>query len=65
MPGSTGVLWDMDGVLVEDAIAGVQAALNAGMRCIAVTTTNSAGKLAAADIVVESLDQLSEKTFFG
>jgi beta-phosphoglucomutase family hydrolase len=51
-------------VVVEDAIAGVQAARNAGMRCIAVTTTNSADKLAAADVVVERLDELSEEDFF-
>ncbi len=50
-------------VVVEDAIAGVQAARNAGMRCIAVTTTNSAEKLAAADIVVGRLDELSEEAF--
>ena len=50
-------------VVVEDAIAGVQAARNAGMRCIAVTTTNSAEKLAAADIVVSSLNELSDKAF--
>ncbi|UCG24403.1 MAG: HAD family phosphatase [Chloroflexota bacterium] len=51
-------------VVVEDAIAGVQAALNAGMRCVAVTTTNSADALASADIVVDRLDRLTEETFF-
>jgi HAD superfamily hydrolase (TIGR01509 family) len=51
-------------VVVEDAIAGVQAAHNAGMRCVAVTTTNSADALAAADIVVDRLDGLSEEAFF-
>ena len=51
-------------LVVEDAIAGVQAACNAGMRCIAVTTTNSADALAAADIVVDRLDELSEEAFF-
>jgi beta-phosphoglucomutase len=50
-------------VVVEDAIAGVQAARNAGMRCIAVTTTNRADKLAAADIVVDRLDELDEGAF--
>lgn len=50
-------------VVVEDAIAGVQAALNAGMRCIAVTTTNSADKLRAAHIIVNSLDELTEEAF--
>jgi beta-phosphoglucomutase len=50
-------------VVVEDAIAGVQGAVNAGMRCIAVTTTTNAGNLAAADIVVDRLDELSEEAF--
>jgi beta-phosphoglucomutase family hydrolase len=52
-------------VVVEDAIAGVEAAHNAGMRCVAVTTTNSAHKLAAADIIVSRLDELSEEAFLG
>ena len=51
-------------VVVEDAVPGVQAARNAGMRCIAVTTTNEAGALAAADIIVNRLDELSEVSFF-
>ena len=50
-------------VVMEDALAGVGAARNAGMRCIAVTTTNPAEALQAADIVVERLDQLSEDAF--
>lgn len=50
-------------LVVEDAIAGVQAARNAGMRCIAVTTTNSAEKLAAADVVIDRLDELTEEDF--
>jgi beta-phosphoglucomutase family hydrolase len=54
-----------DCVVVEDAIAGVQAARNAGMRCIAVTTTNSADKLSAADMVVSSLEELDEDAFWG
>jgi beta-phosphoglucomutase family hydrolase len=51
-------------VVIEDAVPGVQAARNAGMRCIAVTTTNEAGALAAADIIVNRLDELSEVSFF-
>ena len=50
-------------VVMEDALAGVGAARNAGMRCIAVTTTNPAEALQAADIVVERLDQLEEGAF--
>jgi beta-phosphoglucomutase family hydrolase len=37
-------------VVVEDAIAGVQAAINAGMKCIAITNTNSRQALSEADI---------------
>ena len=50
-------------VVMEDALAGVGAARKAGMRCIAVTTTNPAEALQAADIVVTTLDQLSEDAF--
>ena len=45
--------------VVEDAVSGVEAAHRAGMRCIAVTTTNTATALQAAEIVVDRLDQLS------
>ncbi|MFZ6027890.1 MAG: HAD family hydrolase [Chloroflexota bacterium] len=44
--------------VVEDAIAGVEAARRAGMRCIAVTNTNPVEKLQVADIVVHSLEEL-------
>lgn len=50
-------------VVVEDAIAGVEAAKRAGMRCIAVTTTNPAEALQDADIVVDRLDKLPENAF--
>ena len=50
-------------VVVEDAVVGVKAAQRAGMRCIAVTTTNPADALRNADVVVEGLDTLSEDTF--
>jgi HAD superfamily hydrolase (TIGR01509 family) len=46
-------------LVIEDAINGVAGAKNAGMKCIAVTTTNPAPALALADIVVESLAELS------
>lgn len=46
-------------VVIEDAINGVAGAKNAGMKCIAVTTTNPAAALARADIVVDSLVDLS------
>ena len=50
-------------VVVEDAIAGVQAARNAGMRCIAVTTTHPREQLFEADRVVDSLAQLTVEDF--
>ena len=50
-------------VVVEDAIAGVLGANNAGMKCIAVTNTNSRQALSNADIVVDSLEELSEQVF--
>jgi beta-phosphoglucomutase family hydrolase len=46
-------------VVVEDAVAGVEAARRGGMKCIAVTTTNPADVLTAADIIVGSLDGLA------
>ena len=50
-------------VVVEDAVAGVEGARRAGMKCIAVTTTNPAHTLEAADVVVERLDTLPPDTF--
>jgi HAD superfamily hydrolase (TIGR01509 family) len=50
-------------IVVEDAVAGVEAAVRAGMKCIAVTTTNPAGALTAADIVVGGLDTLPVDAF--
>jgi HAD superfamily hydrolase (TIGR01509 family) len=50
-------------IVVEDAIAGVVAARRAGMKCVAVTTTNPAEKLAGADLIIERLDALPEDAF--
>jgi len=52
-------------VVIEDAIAGVEAAKRGGMKCVAVTTTNPPEALARADIVVERLDRLSVQAFKG
>ncbi len=52
-----------DCVVIEDAIAGVAAAKRAGMKCIAVMTTNPAEALSAADLIVEGLDALPEDVF--
>lgn len=50
-------------VVFEDAVAGVQAAKRAGMRCVAVTTTNPAEALHEADRVVERLSELDASVF--
>ncbi len=50
-------------VVVEDAVTGVEAARRAGMRCIAVTNTNPREALSAADLVVDSLDDLPQDAF--
>ena len=52
-------------IVIEDAIAGVEAAKRADMKCVAVTTTNPPEALARADIVVERLDMLSIRAFKG
>jgi len=54
-------------VVIEDSIAGVQAAQRAGMHCIAVTNTFRADDLtkAGAKRIVSSLDELTEADFLG
>jgi HAD superfamily hydrolase (TIGR01509 family) len=46
-------------VVFEDAPAGVVAAKAAGMRCVAVTSSVSAERLVEADVVVDSLAEVS------
>ena len=46
-------------VVIEDAVAGVEAARRAGMKCVAVTTTNPKDALTSAHLVVDRLDALS------
>ncbi|MBI4285630.1 MAG: HAD family phosphatase [Chloroflexi bacterium] len=46
-------------VVIEDAVAGVAAAKRAGMQCIAVTTTNHRESLVEADLIVDSLKQVT------
>ncbi|MBN1453123.1 MAG: HAD family phosphatase [Anaerolineales bacterium] len=49
--------------VIEDAIAGVEGAKRARMKCIAVTTTNPANKLAKADYIFEHLEEMSKDDF--
>jgi beta-phosphoglucomutase family hydrolase len=46
-------------VVFEDAHVGIEASHRAGMRAIAVATTNPLSDLAKADLAVERLDELS------
>ena len=50
-------------VVVEDAVAGVEAACQAGMKCIAVSTTHPVSSLSEADKVVDSLEELELNDF--
>jgi len=54
----------MNCIVIEDAVAGVRAAKMAGMRCVAVTTTNPAHLLSEADIIVDRLDVLPVESLF-
>jgi HAD superfamily hydrolase (TIGR01509 family) len=48
-----------DAVVFEDALVGIKAAKAAGIRVVAVTTTEPREKLADADLVVDRLDELT------
>ena len=50
-------------IVMEDAVAGVQAARRAGMRCIAVASTHPPAALHEADLVVAGWDRLDEESF--
>jgi HAD superfamily hydrolase (TIGR01509 family) len=49
-------------VVIEDAPSGVQAAKAAGAKCIAVTNSTAAANLQQADIISNSLEQISLDT---
>jgi len=51
-------------IVIEDAVAGVAGAKNAGMKCIAVTTTNTAQALSKADLIFEDLEGLTRQSLF-
>lgn len=46
-------------VVIEDALHGIEAARRAGMKCIAVATTNPIDLLAPADLIVKRINQLN------
>jgi beta-phosphoglucomutase len=45
-------------IVIEDAPVGIEAAKNAGMKCIALETTHPAKKLLAADLVISDLSKI-------
>jgi len=46
-------------VVIEDAVAGVSAAKKAGMRCLAITNTHPRTSLTEADLIVDTLEEIS------
>lgn len=48
-------------IVLEDAANGVKAAKNAGMKCVAITTTHSADLLTEADLVIDGFEELDIK----
>ena len=46
-------------LVIEDAIAGVTAAKQAGMKCLAVTNTHPRTSLKEADLIVDTLEKVS------
>lgn len=51
-----------EAIVLEDSPMGVEAALRAGMRCIAVTTTRPASALSGATLIIDSLENLVPHT---
>jgi beta-phosphoglucomutase family hydrolase len=48
-------------IVFEDAVAGVKAAKSAGMYCVAITSSHPREKLKQADLVVDTLEELTVK----
>ena len=46
-------------VAIEDSRWGIESARGAGMRCVGITHSYPASELAAADVIVDSLDQFT------
>ncbi|MGH9845373.1 MAG: HAD-IA family hydrolase, partial [Blastocatellia bacterium] len=51
-------------LVIEDSVAGVEAAKRTGMRCLAVTNSYAAGELKQADWVVSSLNDCAPDSLF-
>lgn len=48
-------------LVVEDSVHGIEAASRAGMKCVAITTTNHKDKLSAAQKVIDSFEELKSE----
>ncbi len=48
-----------DCIVIEDAISGVTASKRADMRCIAVTNTTSREELREADLIIDTLEEIT------
>jgi len=48
-------------LVIEDAVAGVEGAKRAGMKCLAVTTTNQSSTLSGADLILSGFENLNEE----
>lgn len=55
-PRVSGTIHPRDCLVIEDSVSGIQAALSAGMKCLAVTNSYPAEKLSRAHLVREGLD---------
>jgi beta-phosphoglucomutase len=63
-------IFDMDGdprdcVVIEDAVNGIEAAVAAGMRCVAVAQSFPAERLQAAQVVRRRTGELSIEDLLG
>ncbi len=52
------VIYTYECLVIEDSVAGIKAAHDAGMKCLAVTNSYSADKLSEADMIVRSLEEV-------
>ena len=52
------IIYPYECLVIEDSIAGIKAAHDAGMKCLAVTNSYSADKLSVADMIVKSLEEV-------
>ncbi|HZS07436.1 MAG TPA: HAD family phosphatase [Blastocatellia bacterium] len=62
--GGQGKIQPTECLVIEDSIAGIEAAHQAGMRCVAVANSYTAEELTAADAIVVSLTDFAPEAVF-